>query len=402
MLAPQTRVVVRGDALEVADRQRIVEVLAATRRFAHRETGAPKDPRERQSLAHHRDRLAVLAFRRKLHVTRHVDAGRTGVLARHHRLFALGGVERAVHQRTRRAHGHTGLAEGTAGFDQSGRDGADVGALALRRLDFLHLETAHAAHVVTGDEAATAIDAQVVVAIEERLVLDDRQLRGLVGRRRVRDADVVGDLAQLTGREDRAAARLLRVAVGALRARTAVALRTGEADVRVRAEDLRQVRLAHGLDRRRRRRHDHAGRDGGRAGLGQTVRTLDLDHAQVAAALARATLAGRGKIGVCAQCRNVQARGSRRIQDRRARRCLDLDAVDAQLHRRAELGHPDRLARLPPPDFRCLYGFHVSLVLYFCAGLGVRPVQGVLRQPARVARSRGSSSPGRLPRAPLQ
>ncbi|GAB1411646.1 hypothetical protein MASR1M97_03820 [Candidatus Desulfobacillus denitrificans] len=326
-----------------ADRHRLVEVLAAAGRLAGRETGAAEDAGEGQLLAHHGDRLGVLAEADQLHVARHVDAGRAGVLARHLRFLLARHVERAVHQRAGRADGDAGRAELAAGLDQRRRDGADP----LAAFGFLHLEAADAAHLVAGHQAAAAVDAQVVVAVVEGLVLDDGQLDVLVVRRRRRDADVVGHLAQLAGMEDRAAALLDRVAEGAGGAAAALALRAGEAVVRVVAEDFGDALLAQLVDRRRFRRHRHAVLHGDGAGSAHAGGAGDLDDAQVAAAVAGAALAGRRQVGMGAERRDINAGGGGGREQGGAGRGLDRLAVYRELHQRTRWG--STLSGLLPP-----------------------------------------------------
>ena len=258
VLPPQAGVVVVGHALQAADRQRVVELAAQAGRFAHGIAGAAEDAGEGQLLAHDGDGFAVLAFGGELDVARHVDAGRAGGMAGHLAAFAQRRIERAVGERAGRADGDAGAAELAAGFDQRRRDGADVGARALRRLDGLQFQAADAADVVADGDAAPAVDAQVVVAVEQRLVLDHRQAERLVDRRVVADADEVGDLAQFAVGELLAAAGFRRVAVGTLRAVAAVALGTGQADMRMIGEDLGQRRLPCDADERRLGAHRQA------------------------------------------------------------------------------------------------------------------------------------------------
>ncbi len=308
ILTPEAGVVVGGDALQAADGDGLVEVLAPAGRLAGREAGAAENARERQFFTYHGDGFGILAEADELDVARHVDAGRAGVGTRHLRFRLARDVERAVHQGAGRADRDAGGAELATGFDQRRRDGADPGAA----VGVLHFQAADAAHFVAGHQAAAAVDAQVVVAVVERLVLDDRQLDGLVGRGRRRDADVVGHLAQFAVAENGTAARFHRIAEGAGGAAATLTLRTGETDVGMRAEYLGNAFLSQLVDGRRFRRDAHIGfhRDG--AGGAHARSAGDLDHAEIAAAVACAALAGRGQVGMGAQRRYVDSAGTGR------------------------------------------------------------------------------------------
>jgi len=173
---------------------------------------------------------------------------------------------------------------------------------------------------------APAENAQVVVAVEEGVIMLDRQPS--IG-------DGVGDVFQIQiVYQFRDLAPTILRAVLASRCHSCLAdgtliiiaigsAFTKKASVRVLRKDEREDFLSQILEGFCLGAYDHALGDGHCAGCGETAHVLDFHHTE-------STGTDWCELGMMAQGRDVDAVGPSGLEDRHPRLCLDFDSVDCQ------------------------------------------------------------------------
>jgi hypothetical protein len=221
------------------------------------------------------------------------------------------------------ADGDAGAAELAAGGDVRVPPGRPDQRARPAVLERQHGRTAH---LVTHAHAAAAQDAEVVVAVVERVVV--LGLQAPVGDRvgDVRDPDTLDDplqLAALVVRTAVAAGRDPCLVDGLLAAFALGLLVADQTARRMLREDQLQHLAAHLAQCGRVADHDHAFLDQGAAGQRVAAHAGDLDRAEPATAERRELLVG-------AERRHVDAGRFRRLQNGRAFRDRHLEVVDLE------------------------------------------------------------------------
>ena len=204
------------------------------------ETDLPEDPGKGSGLADDRFGAGELAPSDLAQVAGDVDPGGAGIHTGCEPYAVLPWILELESQRTGRANLDTAQAETASGvlegrcFRPHDR-GSGLIEDESQGIDVANLP----AH----PHAAQATDAEVVIAEEERFVVDNREFRGSIAGRVVGNADELGDLAKLADVEDRATAFLLRhVGRAGLQGATG-SLRALDTGVRVGGEELLELGL---------------------------------------------------------------------------------------------------------------------------------------------------------------
>ncbi len=229
-LLPAPPAAVGGIALQRADRDRLVHLAAAAGLFARVNADPPQNAGQRDLLPDDGIGLIPPALGNHPHVARDIDVGRTGGLARHQVFLAFPGPHAFIGEGAGRADVDAGRAELAPGGFQAIGQGSHLNPAAGVDHETDGLD---APQIPAGPHTARAADAEVVIALEQRVALDDGEIGGRPLGRRGRNADVVNDVLKLAKTEPRAAALVLRHVGGALRAAASFLLGAGEAGMRV-------------------------------------------------------------------------------------------------------------------------------------------------------------------------
>ncbi len=300
---PLTRVAYGGSALEPADGERPLQVVALALPLAVVGADQAEGLGERDFLAHDSRGLLPLPRLHVAQVARDVDVRGAAGAAGHHVVLtaALGLVEpQSVHDRARGAHLDAGPAEAAARLLE--RD-ASVNADAHAILGALVVENSNAAQLVASINAATT-------AYATREHMSDKWVRVISG-------DGAGAAAPARRRNAKVLVHRLQLADAVLGAAGAIRGVGGENEL--------HGHPAYAVGADGVGVHDHTLLNLGLAGGNGKSRPVYLDRAEPAAAHGL-------EVEVLAEVRDEDPRIERGIEHRRALSGLDLASVNGQLH----------------------------------------------------------------------